>query len=179
MKLFEFSWLRNSSLVWRLRPKPKGPTLLSTTPQDPGLRCDGCGVQSSSAAKLARHKRLCGAGEKTSGDETAAGKHKENFKCVTCKKSFNQVNVNVFVLTSTTITSISLLRLPSCWSTSTATPPSWSAAVCATSASRGSRTSGSTTEIPTSVSSRRTRRLSSSRSYKTFVGTRWNRNIDI
>ena len=45
------------------------------------LRCDICDIQSSSIRKLERHRRLC---------HESLQQNKTIFRCVQCKKSFNQ-----------------------------------------------------------------------------------------
>ena len=45
------------------------------------LRCDICDIQSSSMRKLERHRRLC---------HESLQQSKTIFRCVQCKKSFNQ-----------------------------------------------------------------------------------------
>ena len=54
---------------------------------DQRLKCDGCGVQSSSSRKLERHKRIYH-DYKASQNETSKA---TTFKCFQCRKSFSGV----------------------------------------------------------------------------------------
>ena len=57
------------------------------TPPDQVLRCDGCGVQSSSSRKLERHKRIFHDYKASQNDSNKS----MAFKCFHCRKNFSGV----------------------------------------------------------------------------------------